>query len=252
MTITAKHPGQCAACGGAISAGESIEWEKGKKARHAKCPAAGTVLNAAYQPKGETARTNRVGERCTCCGVQLAPGRGNRWWGEDGCCSNPRHFDAGGWHVTCQDRDACEARVRERAAARKAAEQEAEAKRAAERAEAAKARAAYEAVKAAIPADYIHSMSVRLPEITSLEQIAAYDCSVLRRGRIDDAVVYIEDWSGFDDYRTYLIAPPAVMLPLLDAIIRERGITRPKAEEWLSRYGGCVGAEVYRRAMETL
>ncbi len=111
MTITAKYPSQCAACGGKITPGEKIEWEKGQKARHASCPASGVALNAAYQPKGETRRTNSKAAPCTFCGTMLAPGKGNLWWGEDGCCPNPRHFDEGGWHVTCFDRDACQARV---------------------------------------------------------------------------------------------------------------------------------------------
>ena len=111
MTITAKFPGKCAACGGQINPGDRIEWENGQKARHAECPTSGAILNAAYQPKGETARTNRKSEPCTFCGTMLQPGQGNLWWGEDGCCSNPRHFDDGGWHVTCFDREACQARA---------------------------------------------------------------------------------------------------------------------------------------------
>ena len=37
MTITAKFPGRCADCGGPISPGQQIEWEKGKPARHVDC-----------------------------------------------------------------------------------------------------------------------------------------------------------------------------------------------------------------------
>ena len=39
MTITAKFPGQCRKCGGAIIVGEKIEWEKGKGAQHVECKA---------------------------------------------------------------------------------------------------------------------------------------------------------------------------------------------------------------------
>jgi hypothetical protein len=38
MTITARYPGKCRKCGGSISVGEQIEWEKGNGASHVKCP----------------------------------------------------------------------------------------------------------------------------------------------------------------------------------------------------------------------
>lgn len=251
MTITAKFAGHCVACGGTITAGDKIEWEKGKKARHAECPASGTVLNAAYQPKGETARTNRKAENCTFCGTPLPAGTGNLWWGEDGCCSNRRHFDEGGWHVTCFDRDACHARVQERRAKaetdRKARQEKADAERKA-------AQAAWDAARAEIPADYIMSMSVNIPREadTGSVEIGRHDGSVLRRGRIGEVTVYVQTWSGFDDFRTYLIAPPSIMRPLLDAQVQRMGLTREKAESWLAQYAGCVGEEIYRRALEVL
>ena len=37
MTITAKFPGTCAACGAAIQPGQQIEWQRGEKPRHANC-----------------------------------------------------------------------------------------------------------------------------------------------------------------------------------------------------------------------
>jgi hypothetical protein len=39
MTIKAKFTGKCGACGGAIAAGDAIEWARGERARHAECPA---------------------------------------------------------------------------------------------------------------------------------------------------------------------------------------------------------------------
>jgi hypothetical protein len=46
MAITAKYPGKCSECGGAVKAGERIEWdkkaEKGKAVRHTRCAAAKT------------------------------------------------------------------------------------------------------------------------------------------------------------------------------------------------------------------
>ena len=38
MTIKAKYDGTCSRCGGAISVGDTIDWERGKPARHAECP----------------------------------------------------------------------------------------------------------------------------------------------------------------------------------------------------------------------
>jgi hypothetical protein len=43
MTITAKYPSTCAACGGKIVPGDKIEWEKGQKARHTKCSTGSTA-----------------------------------------------------------------------------------------------------------------------------------------------------------------------------------------------------------------
>jgi len=42
MTITAKFPGKCARCGGAVAPGEKIEWSKGAPIRHSDCSAAPT------------------------------------------------------------------------------------------------------------------------------------------------------------------------------------------------------------------
>jgi hypothetical protein len=38
MTITAKYPGKCRRCGGAIAQGERIEWVKGGGSSHVSCP----------------------------------------------------------------------------------------------------------------------------------------------------------------------------------------------------------------------
>lgn len=40
MTITAKFASTCPACGQSIAVGQSIEWERGSKARHTDCHAA--------------------------------------------------------------------------------------------------------------------------------------------------------------------------------------------------------------------
>ena len=40
MTIIAKFPGTCSACGAQIQPGQQIEWERGKRPRHTDCGAA--------------------------------------------------------------------------------------------------------------------------------------------------------------------------------------------------------------------
>jgi ribosomal protein S14 len=62
MTITAKYPGRCKKCGGQISAGEQIEWEKSSGASHIKCPAGEPVKQSG--PK----QTGQLWEECPRCG----------------------------------------------------------------------------------------------------------------------------------------------------------------------------------------
>jgi hypothetical protein len=65
MTITAKYPSKCAACGGAISAGEQIEWSKGSPARHTQC-------NASSQPSVRSIDVERAGRRSYLRGDTLS------------------------------------------------------------------------------------------------------------------------------------------------------------------------------------
>lgn len=39
MTITARYPSRCASCGHSIRVGDTIEWSRGRAARHATCSA---------------------------------------------------------------------------------------------------------------------------------------------------------------------------------------------------------------------
>lgn len=70
MKITAKFAGRCAACGGSIRAGETIEWERGKASAHVACGAV-TKSVAASAPK--TARASipsdafKIHERWEAC-----------------------------------------------------------------------------------------------------------------------------------------------------------------------------------------
>lgn len=49
MTITARYPGKCSKCGRSITVGEKIEWSRGSKAYHSKCPME-SAKAAAMQP----------------------------------------------------------------------------------------------------------------------------------------------------------------------------------------------------------
>lgn len=50
MTISAKYPGVCNKCGGAISPGQQIEWAKGAGATHSACGGTTTAPAAAGSP----------------------------------------------------------------------------------------------------------------------------------------------------------------------------------------------------------
>lgn len=66
----------------------------------------------------------------------------------------------------------------------------------------------------------------------------------------DARMVYrMEHWRGFgDDERVTYYLPADVFAAVLDAEIRERGITREAAIAWLAESRGCVDTELYVRA----
>ena len=64
MTITAKFSSVCPSCGGAISPGQQVEWEKGQKARHTDCSTAAAAPASPAAPAAPRAITvERVGRR---------------------------------------------------------------------------------------------------------------------------------------------------------------------------------------------
>ena len=58
------------------------------------------------------------------------------------------------------------------------------------------------------------------------------------------------DISNYDDYRTYYYAPADVARAWALAWANQRGITVERAREWLSQYGGCHGADLYRAVVD--
>ena len=70
-------------------------------------------------------------------------------------------------------------------------------------------------------------------------------------GRTPDGQrVVREDFRGYDDYRTYYWAPPAVAKAWALAYAASAGITVEKAREWLAQYDGCHGSDLYRAIVE--
>lgn len=72
MTIVAKYPSKCACCGGAIRAGEQIEWAKGSPSRHVVCDAAAPVPSPVASIAGRSITVERVGRRWYLRGDTLA------------------------------------------------------------------------------------------------------------------------------------------------------------------------------------
>jgi hypothetical protein len=77
VKITARFPGTCKACGGPIEIGEEIEWWRGSRPRHVRCPERRSALiDADGQPGPAVNRARRIQRTVTellglCKGVLL-------------------------------------------------------------------------------------------------------------------------------------------------------------------------------------
>ncbi len=124
MTITARYDGRCSACGGRISAGQAIEWDKASRtSKHVDCGAAkkpaapaqplASVPGGARAPRGR----NRKPGSCERCGAYLAVGEGILTYCEydTGCMV---HMHESGYHLWCADEATCKASKAAAAAAR--------------------------------------------------------------------------------------------------------------------------------------
>lgn len=112
MTITARYPGRCAKCGGAINPGDRINWDKAtRRTEHAQCPERPAV-SAQSGATRTNVRTNRKPGACERCGHYLQSGQGRLVYCiEDAGC--PVHHDYAGYHLYCLDEDACNQRREE-------------------------------------------------------------------------------------------------------------------------------------------
>lgn len=77
MIITAKFASVCPSCAGRIEAGSKVEWVKGEKARHVKCPAAGTAARATPPRAPRAPRGPRYPESAPEAGAHEISGRRN-------------------------------------------------------------------------------------------------------------------------------------------------------------------------------
>lgn len=81
MTITAKFPGKCTVCGGAIRPGQQIEWRKGAGSHHASCGAADPAP-AAKPPRARKSPASRARRTAPPAGPEMRNDRAPYTMGE--------------------------------------------------------------------------------------------------------------------------------------------------------------------------
>jgi hypothetical protein len=149
-----------------------------------------------------------------------------------------------GWWVYRHVREA----TAEEAAPLLAREAEQKAKADAERAAKEDKAAAYAAAKECETAGLVRSTWLRA---TAGERIAqddtGYHTLSLSRGDLGGTPVVVESSYAYDDHRSWVYAPAEVVAREHARIAAERGIDRDAAMEWLSKYAGCHGEELYRQ-----
>lgn len=145
----------------------------------------------------------------------------------------------------------------------------------AERDRQAALQAAYDAVKGEMPTDYrrrhgalvggtvsigdwsdeIHPVAMGFlqtkpewSEIARLVNERGYGNTLYRTVLSDGRPVYRETHIQYDDWRETYYFPEDLFRAVCVAEIHARGITRAKAEAWLSEYRGCVDTELYELA----
>lgn len=270
MQIVAKFNSTCPQCGKYINAGETVEWSKGAKARHVQCPAKASNGNGngksdprfpefnpppgvllASAPPQKTQKRNQKPGSCMNCGSWLKAGEGLLiFCPEDSGCME--HHDHSGYHVACVDPEGCKAR---REQAREAARKEKEFRAA--KAEGKKRGDAFVAAEYQADKDRLTVGLVPLLNSPAGLVIGArigqdhtgfYKRDMHEATLADGRRVYVEYANGYDDWRTYVYLPQDAALAEVDASLATHPITEIQAREWLSKYEGCCGAELYRRA----
>ena len=79
MTITARYPGKCKKCGGAIHAGDKIEWDSATKSTtHVTCPAKPQPVERPAKPEVSVFPA-RFESSCSKCGGSIKVGEKIEW-----------------------------------------------------------------------------------------------------------------------------------------------------------------------------
>lgn len=90
MTITARYPGKCAKCGGSISAGDKIKWDKAtRRTEHVECPA--NAAPAAPAKPVERPMTAMYDGTCAKCHRSFPAGAAIIW----------NRTTRQAWHTSC-------------------------------------------------------------------------------------------------------------------------------------------------------
>jgi len=262
--LAARYPGKCGKCRQDFPAGTSIMWGDGKT-EHETCPAA----VAAPQPliglvaggtgvanRGQSKKTNKKASDCENCGEWLKVGEGELvYCVEDSGCM--KHHDNSGWHVYCLDGDACKVRREEALVAQRAAKEAAKVKAAEEKAKQDAASEAYKAKRTELTAGMI-AISCEPTDMATRGKVGAVIASNSDRSirlslvecSYDGNPIYREDFSAHDDWRTFWWMPKALAKEACLAYAAKVGITVDKARDWMSKYKGCAGEEVYVAVIE--
>lgn len=254
--ISSNYAGYCSACRTRYAVGTKIHRGASGKWEHAECPSSLPEKNPtkiyAAGPQRSTEKTNRKADNCQHCGSWVAAGAGLLvYCPEDSGCME--HHDYSGYHVRCSDEAACGERRAAAIAAGKAKQAAATALKAARAAVAPIG----EAIASCARAQLLEGLEECSAPVTTVlgALIATYEAggwtTVYRSASLPDgrAAVTVEH-HGSDDYRSYAWVPADAARVARLTYAAERGITREAAQEWLAKYDGCVGADLYRTVAE--
>ena len=78
----------------------------------------------------------------------------------------------------------------------------------------------------------------------------AYVRTNIYKATIDGADVVLEEIYAHDDYRTYLWGPPDLVKRILLDYAQENQITIESARNWLDKYKGCHGEDLYQAVVD--
>lgn len=83
-------------------------------------------------------------------------------------------------------------------------------------------------------------------QVGSYKSEHGWDISITKIEISDGNVVYIESCYVFDDSREYVWGTPEGLATLYEIRLAEHPISLQEAQEYLSKYSGCYGADIYK------